>query len=97
MIVRAVEYVWHSILYNFDTLQNNLLGEIAGSLGDLGTLLPIMVALTSIKAISLSATLVFSGIFNIVSGTIFGIPIVVSTPLATAFIGQADGFNRCNR
>lgn len=77
MFVRAVEYLWHSCLYNWATIRNNALGEVAGSLGDLGTLLPIMVALTAAQSISLTSTLIFSGIFNIMSGTIFGIPIVV--------------------
>ncbi|KAI5805818.1 hypothetical protein EDC01DRAFT_640415 [Geopyxis carbonaria] len=75
--------------YNWKTLRRNTTGELAGSLGDLGTLLPIMVALTKSKSISLTSTLLFSGIFNIISGTLFGIPIVVQPMKAVASIALA--------
>ncbi|TGZ76559.1 hypothetical protein EX30DRAFT_312267 [Ascodesmis nigricans] len=86
MFVRGVEYLWHSTLYNWTSMRRNALGELSGSLGDLGTLLPIMVALTAAKSISLSSTLIFSGIFNIISGTVFGIPIAVQPMKAVASI-----------
>lgn len=66
-----------TLRYNWETLRRNPFGEIAGSLGDLGTLLPIMTALTASGAISLTSTLLFSGLANILSGAFFGIPIVV--------------------
>lgn len=69
-----------SFKYNVQTLKDNPLGEIAGSLGDLGTLLPLMTALTAGGSISLTSTLIFSGAFNICSGAFFGVPIVVSDP-----------------
>lgn len=70
-----------SLRYNWDTLRRDPFSEIAGSLGDLGTLLPIMTALTASGAISLTSTLLFSGLANILSGAFFGIPIVVWNPL----------------
>lgn len=66
-----------ALRYNWETLKQNPFGEVAGSLGDLGTLLPIMTALTASGAISLTSTLLFSGLANILSGAFFGIPIVV--------------------
>lgn len=69
-----------SFKHNVQTLKDNPLGEIAGSLGDLGTLLPLMTALTAGGSISLTSTLIFSGVFNICSGAFFGVPIVVSDP-----------------
>lgn len=62
---------------NVATLRSSPLSEISGSLGDLGTLLPIMIALAVNKSISLSSTLVFSGVWNILTGIIFGIPLTV--------------------
>lgn len=50
-----------SLYYNWSTLCRQPFSELAGSLGDLGTLLPIMTALTLTKSISLPATLVFTG------------------------------------
>lgn len=64
--------------YNVHTLQTSPLAEISGSLGDLGTLLPLMIAMALNESISLGSTLVFSGIVNIITGAIFGIPLPVS-------------------
>lgn len=72
-----------SIAYSIQTLRENPCGEIAGSLGDLGTLLPLMTAMAATGSINLNSTLIFSGLFNILSGLGFGIPIVVSDDLYT--------------
>ncbi|CAO3623781.1 unnamed protein product [Cunninghamella blakesleeana] len=47
------------------------LQEVSGSLGDLGTYLPILISLTVGGQINLTSTLWFSGIFNILSGFYF--------------------------
>ena len=62
---------------NLQTLRARPLAELSGALGDLGTLLPLMLALAAQDSISLSATLVFTGIFNIVTGAVFGVPLPV--------------------
>lgn len=62
---------------NVATLRRSPLSEISGSLGDLGTLLPIMIALAVNGSISLSSTLVFSGVWNILTGVAFGVPLTV--------------------
>lgn len=62
---------------NLSTLRESPLAEISGSLGDLGTLLPLMIALAVQNSISLSSTLVFSGLWNILTGMVFGIPLPV--------------------
>ncbi|KAH8556387.1 hypothetical protein BGW37DRAFT_510961 [Umbelopsis sp. PMI_123] len=48
--------------------------EISGSLGDLGTLLPLMISLAVGGQINLTGTLWFGGIWNIVSGLIYQVP-----------------------
>lgn len=62
---------------NVETLRRSPLAEISGAFGDLGTLLPLMITLAVNGSISLSTTLVFSGIFNLVTGVVFGIPLPV--------------------
>lgn len=62
---------------NFVTLRRNPLQETSGSLGDLGTLLPLMIALSVTGSISLSTTLVFTGFWNVLTGVVFGIPLPV--------------------
>lgn len=62
---------------NVATLRRSPLSEISGALGDLGTLLPLMITLAVNGSISLSTTLVFSGFYNLVTGIVFGIPLPV--------------------
>ncbi|KAL8785755.1 MAG: hypothetical protein Q9195_008498 [Heterodermia aff. obscurata] len=85
--------------YNLETFRRQPMREISGSLGDLGTLLPIMIALASqssrnvVPAISLSTTLVFSGLANIFTGFAFGIPLPVQPMKAIASVALARDFN----
>lgn len=51
--------------------------QVSGSLGDLGTLLPIMISLAVNGQINLTSTLWFGGIWNIVSGLLFQVPMCV--------------------
>jgi MFS superfamily sulfate permease-like transporter len=70
--------------HNIHTLRSQPWAEISGALGDLGTLLPLMLALAQQGSISLSSTLVFSGLFNIITGALFGIPLPVQPMKAIA-------------
>ena len=53
------------------------LHELSGAFGDIPTLLPLLLALSVTDQVSFSASLFFSGIWNIVTGYWFGIPIPV--------------------
>jgi hypothetical protein len=55
----------------------SLLGEAAGSLGDIGTFVPIAVAMVAMAGMDAGAILVTAGMANILSGLAFGIPIAV--------------------
>ncbi|GKT50923.1 molybdate transporter 1 [Colletotrichum spaethianum] len=70
--------------HNVATLRRSPIAEISGALGDLGTLLPLMIALAVQRSIYLDSTLVFSGIFNVVTGAVFGIPLPVQPMKAIA-------------
>lgn len=71
--------------HNVATLRNSPLAEVSGSLGDLGTLLPLMIALAVQGSIQLGSTLVFSGVFNVLTGLIFGIPLPVQPMKVDSF------------
>ena len=58
-------------------LQYLTISEFSGAFGDLATLIPIVVALAVNNQISLSWSLIFGGIFNIVGGLWFDIPMCV--------------------
>ncbi|KXX73435.1 Molybdate transporter 1 [Madurella mycetomatis] len=70
--------------HSLRTLRDSPAAEISGALGDLGTLLPLMIALALQGSIDLASTLVFSGLFNIVTGLLFGIPLPVQPMKAIA-------------
>lgn len=63
--------------HNVATIRRSPFAEVSGALGDLGTLLPLMIALAVQDSIQLGSTLVFSGLFNILTGLVFGIPLPV--------------------
>ncbi|KAI0386864.1 hypothetical protein F5Y04DRAFT_242537 [Hypomontagnella monticulosa] len=69
---------------NVATLRSSPVAEISGALGDLGTLLPLMITLAVNGSISLSTTLVFSGFYNLATGVVFGIPLPVQPMKAIA-------------
>ncbi|KAI9783873.1 MAG: hypothetical protein M1835_003698 [Candelina submexicana] len=75
--------------HNVSTLQHSPMSELSGSLGDLGTLLPFLIALTRTGSISLSTTLVFTGLANIFTGFFFGIPLPVQPMKAIGAIAIA--------
>lgn len=79
--------------HNLRTFKRHYVSEISGSLGDLGTFLPIAITLAINDTISLSSTLIFSGIFNILTGLYFGIPLPVQPMKAIAAVAIARSFH----
>ncbi|KAL0257960.1 hypothetical protein SLS55_007128 [Diplodia seriata] len=79
--------------HNLQTFRDAPLSELSGSLGDLGTLLPLLVALTLTRSISLPATLLFTGASNILTGALFGIPLPVQPMKAIASIAIARSYS----
>src|SRR5271163_3559996 len=79
--------------HNLNTFRRQPLAEISGSLGDLGTFLPIVIAETIGHQISLSTTLIFTGVFNVFTGLFFGIPLPVQPMKAIAAVAISKSFN----
>lgn len=78
--------------HNVDTIRLQPLAELSGSLGDLGTLLPLMTALVLTNSISLPSTLLFTGAANIFTGIAFGLPLPVQPMKAIAAVAIARKF-----
>lgn len=79
--------------YNLRTFRRHYVSEISGSLGDLGTFLPIVIALAVNGTVSLASTLIFSGVYNILTGLFFGIPLPVQPMKAIAAVAIARSFS----
>jgi MFS superfamily sulfate permease-like transporter len=60
--------------------------EIAGSLGDMGTFLPLLVGMAVQNGLDFGASLFFAGLFNIVTGLVFSIPMAVQPMKAIATV-----------
>ena len=82
----TIPRVRQSAAHNLATFRRQPWNEISGSLGDLGTFLPIVIALTEGQQISLTTTLIFTGICNILTGAFFGIPLPVQPMKAIAAV-----------
>ncbi len=67
--------------------------ELAGSLGDLGTLLPLAVAMIALNGLNATATLVGVGAFYIVIGAWFRLPLPVQPFKVVAAVALAQGLS----
>jgi MFS superfamily sulfate permease-like transporter len=67
--------------------------EISGSLGDLGTFLPLLVGMSVTNGLDFTSALFFAGVFNIVTGFLFGIPMAVQPMKAIAAVAISEHLN----
>ncbi|KAI3804229.1 hypothetical protein L1987_25616 [Smallanthus sonchifolius] len=76
-------------------LKNNLSfqskwAELNGAMGDLGTYIPIVLALTLASDLDLGTTLIFTGVYNFVTGAIYGVPMPVQPMKSIAAVAISD-------
>lgn len=71
-VARRVRGVYRHIAWN----------EVSGALGDLGTFLPLVVALTQVASLDLGTTLWMTGFYNVVTGLLYDLPVPVQ-PMKT--------------
>jgi hypothetical protein len=67
--------------------------EIAGSLGDLGTFLPLLVGMSAKNGLDFGTALFFAGLFNIATGFTFSIPMAVQPMKAIAAVALTQGLS----
>jgi MFS superfamily sulfate permease-like transporter len=77
---------------NIKSLRFNMM-EISGSLGDLGTFIPLLVGMVSVNGLNIGSSLFFAGLFNILSGIAFGIPMAVQPMKAIATVAISEGLS----
>ncbi|XP_042482692.1 molybdate transporter 2-like [Macadamia integrifolia] len=71
-------------------LKNSFWSELGGSVGDLGTYIPIVLALTLVNQLDLGTTLIFTAIYNIITGFLFGIPMPVQPMKSIAAVAISE-------
>jgi MFS superfamily sulfate permease-like transporter len=64
--------------------------EISGSLGDLGTFLPLLVGMSITNGLDFASALFFAGLFNIITGFVFSIPMAVQPMKAIAAVAISE-------
>lgn len=69
------------------------ISEISGSCGDLGTFIPLVVALARKDAIRLGPTLFLAGLANVITGIIWDIPMCVQPMKAIAAVAISEGLS----
>lgn len=67
--------------------------ELSGSLGDLGTFLPLLVAMVAQNGLDFTSALFFAGVFNLVTGFTFSIPMAVQPMKAIAAVALVQGLS----
>ena len=65
-------------------------GEVSGSLGDLGTFIPLLVGMSITNGLDFTAALFFAGVFNIITGLTFSIPMAVQPMKAIAAVAISE-------
>ena len=69
---------------------NLSLAELSGSLGDLGTFIPLTVALARERKIALAPALFWAGICNFVTGYLWDVPMCVQPMKSIAAVALTD-------
>ncbi|WMV52289.1 hypothetical protein MTR67_045674 [Solanum verrucosum] len=64
--------------------------ELNGAMGDLGTYIPIVLALTLASHLNLGTTLIFTGVYNFVTGAIYGVPMPVQPMKSIAAVAISN-------
>ncbi|KAL5038587.1 hypothetical protein BDV3_006280 [Batrachochytrium dendrobatidis] len=70
------------------------IAEISGSFGDMATLLPILLSLGKAGQISITSSLVFGGLFNVLTGLAYDIPMCVQPMKAIAATAIASNMTQ---
>ncbi len=65
--------------------------EIAGSLGDLGTFLPLLVAMAATNGLDFATGLLFAGLASLGTGLLFSVPMAVQPMKAIAAVAITEG------
>jgi len=81
---KTVRNNWTSMRESWCTREAN------GSLGDLGTFLPLLIGLSITQGLDLGTTLIFTGAYNVCTGFLFGIPMPLQPMKTIAAVALSE-------
>ncbi|GER40137.1 sulfate transporter [Striga asiatica] len=81
---------WRRRITSAVNLKTSLPSELSGAVGDLGTYIPIVLALTLVSNLDLSTTLIFTAAYNIATGVLFGTPMPVQPMKSIAAVAVSE-------
>ena len=70
------------------------LSEVSGGLGDLGTLIPLTLAMQRSGGIEFVPALFFAGLFNVATGAVWDVPMCVQPMKTIAAVAVAEGLTQ---
>jgi hypothetical protein len=82
------------MLRNLGCVGRLTLSEVSGSLGDLGILIPLLVGMAHQGSVHLVPALFFAGLWNLVTGLLWDVPMCVQPMKTIAAVALADGLTR---
>ncbi|GJN18236.1 hypothetical protein PR202_gb05376 [Eleusine coracana subsp. coracana] len=71
-------------------LKTSVWSELGGAVGDLGTYIPIVLALSLASHLDLGTTLIFTALYNFATGVLFGIPMPVQPMKSIAAVALSS-------
>nr|CAB3477752.1 unnamed protein product [Digitaria exilis] len=71
-------------------LKTSVWSELGGAVGDLGTYIPIVLALSLASHLDLGTTLIFTALYNFTTGLLFGIPMPVQPMKSIAAVALSS-------
>lgn len=71
-------------------LKTTVSSELSGAVGDLGTYIPIVLTLSLVNNLDLTTTLVFTSLYNIATGLLFGLPMPVQPMKSIAAVAISE-------
>ncbi|CAM6120166.1 unnamed protein product [Calypogeia fissa] len=83
-------FLWRNLRSNVG-LKGGIWQEMSGSVGDIGTFLPILLALSLVNGVNFGTTLIFTGIYNLITGGLFGVPMPVQPMKSIAAVAITEG------
>ncbi|KAJ0985638.1 hypothetical protein J5N97_003994 [Dioscorea zingiberensis] len=72
------------------SLKTSIWAELGGAVGDLGTYIPIVLALALVNGLDLGTTLIFTAIYNAATGLLFGVPMPVQPMKSIAAVAISE-------